>query len=150
MLDRKSIFQNQIGDDWTICQNCFRRTHDAREIDPKEQRESRRGVIDQVVSKTKDADTIYTEEGKKTGCQCGSVDRTPMGRTLKKDTAVKYAGNLAKRLQEEGYSVSSMKLRRIVKKLKSEGCHHGPDNRLFDVAVEKAFKSKNENEESPN
>jgi hypothetical protein len=150
MLDRNSIFQNEIGDDWTICQNCFRRTYDAREIDSKEQRESRRGVLNQVASKTKDADTIYTEDGKKTGCECGSVDRTPMGRTLKKDTAAEYADNLEKRLREEGHSVPPMKLRRIVKKLKSEGCHHGPDNRLFDIAVEKVFKSKNENEESPN
>ena len=150
MLDRNTIFQNEIGDDWTICQNCFRRTHDVEEIDPRDQRESTRGVVDQLVSKTKAAETIYTEEGKKTACECGSVDRTPSKHTLKKDTAAEYADNLEKRLREEGYSVPPMKLRGIVKELKSEGCHHGPDNRVFDIAVEKAFNSKNDDEEPPN
>ena len=150
MKDRDSIFQNQIGDDWTICQNCFRRTHDAREIDPRDQRESTRGVVDQVVFKTEAAETIYTEEGKKTACECGSVNRSPMRRPLRKEVAAKFARNLAKRLQEEGYPVSTTKLRRIVKELKSEGAHHGPDNRLFDISVEKALNSNDEGKEHPN
>lgn len=75
----------------------------------------------------------------------------PRGTILsKKDTAAEYADNLEKRLREEGYSVPPMKLRSIVKELKTEGCHHGPDNRLFDIAVEKAFNSKNDDEDHPN
>ena len=150
MKDRDSIFQNVIGDDWTICQNCFRRTHKSREIDPRKQKKSRRGVLDQVVSKTKEADTTYTEDGKKTGCECGSIDRSPMRRPLRKEVAAKYARNLANRLQEEGYSVSCTRLRRIVKRLKSEGSHHGRDNRFFDIAVEEAFNPNDEGKEHPN
>ena len=66
MKDRDSIFQNVVGDDWTICQNYSRRTHNSREIDPRKQKKSRRGVLNEVVSKTKEADTTYTKEGKKT------------------------------------------------------------------------------------
>lgn len=141
--DGYSPFDHFITGDWTICRNCFVRTHEVlAEYDPDQMKQSLRGVLTADVTRTDTASTDYIPDLPAADCQrtmcgeCGSDRKTILKRPVRKSTAIRYAENLSQRV-EEIPSLSFIEdgaLVAEVERLKTDGDHSSDGNGLFDQA----------------
>lgn len=142
--DSYSLFDHKITGDWTICNNCFTRTHIVHaEYEPDELPQSLRGVVTSDVERTTDAVTDYhpsmvAADCQRTGCgKCGSSDRRmTLKRPVSKGMALSFAQNLTERVEEHpGLSIEDEHiLVDEVQRLKEDGTFERTNNYLYGQA----------------
>lgn len=141
--DGYSLFDREITQDWSVCNNCFARTHIVHaEYDPAELPQSLRRVVTSDIERTTSATTDYlpnlvAADCRRTMCgECGSDRRTILKRPVSEGMALSFAQNLTERvienpelsIEDDGDLVDE------VERLKAKREYQRDNNYLYDRA----------------
>lgn len=140
-----AIFDRLIQQDWTICSNCYNRTHDEIWVyDQAKLPRSLRGSLTNEAERRKDATGMtagggYYEPTKGTSSycdECGDINAGNRGE-VSKQKLMSYAGNVADRFEEiDKAECDKLDLVTEVRLMKSSN-NYPDDGRILREAVEK-------------
>lgn len=141
----------EIQRDPDVCSNCFRRTHDRFENNFIVRQDHGELYIEEVEDQDdsvyrRHQDTMRIPEkrvygGMTTVCECGfryEPDAEWKNRPAPKGTLMRYAENLARRLEEAGVGFDHEEFLDIVREWKSDPGRQFRDDELLDEAVSEA------------
>lgn len=147
-IDPAGIFPQIVQQDDTVCNNCFRQTHDLTERQVTKTSHHSAGLGNATTRKPDDtsrepSSDTFPARGRTTVCRCGRFQGVA-DRPASIRTCLDYAGNLAETLDALGINVADSVLFGEVAELKREpGNQNAEDDRVFAPAVRTAYQAVN-------